>query len=37
MLQGLVREYLTRNALEGTLRAFDSDRVRFLALSYLFC
>ena len=30
MLQGLVREYLTRNALEGTLRAFDIDRVNLL-------
>ncbi|DBA94980.1 TPA: hypothetical protein ACH3X1_002505 [Trebouxia sp. C0004] len=27
-MQGLVREYLTRNSLIGTLRAFDSERPR---------
>lgn len=28
VVQGLIREYLTRNSLTGTLQAFDCERVR---------
>ncbi len=28
VMQGLVREYLTRNSLTGTLKAFDCEKVR---------
>ncbi len=31
VVQGLVREYLTRNSLTGTLKAFDCERVRAIA------
>jgi hypothetical protein len=31
VMQGLVREYLTRNSLTGTLKAFDCERVRAIA------
>lgn len=33
-MQGLVREYLTRNSLTGTLKAFDSEKVRAIATQY---
>ena len=34
VMQGLVREYLTRNSLTGTLKAFDCEKVRAIATQY---
>ncbi len=32
VMQGLVREYLTRNSLTGTLKAFDCEKVRSIVI-----